>query len=69
METNQILIAATELVRAQPKNISIALLQRHLRLGYSQAQQLMAELERIGVVVHAGDVALGQRYVLYDLAA
>lgn len=55
---------AFRVVRRNPDAISVALLQRHLRLGYNAALKLMANLIAMGVVIDKGTVESGCRYQL-----
>lgn len=55
---------AIKVVRANPDAIGIALLQRHLLMGYNSALKLMNELTSMGIVTTDGAHAQGKNYLL-----
>ncbi len=57
---------AIKVVRANPDVIGIALLQRHLLIGYNSALKLMTELIAMGVVTEFCEQARGKYYLLCD---
>jgi DNA-binding IclR family transcriptional regulator len=54
---------ALDLIRRNPTSISVALLQRHLVLGYSMALELMSRLIELGHVIDCGEANDSGRYV------
>lgn len=60
--TNDELLLQAKAVVLKQRRASICLIQRHLRIGYNRARQLMEMLERDGVV--SGMQSNGERKVL-----
>ena len=60
------LTKAENIVRVCFSDISISLIQRHLRVGYSTGTDLMNELISMGVVVDRGENLKNHRYTLGD---
>lgn len=55
---------AEEIVRLCSGQISISLIQRHLRVGYSTGIELMRHLISMGVVIDHGENIRIKRYAL-----
>ena len=58
---------AEDIVRLCSSEISISLIQRHLRIGYSAGIDLMDRLVSMGVVIDHGENIEYQRYTLSEL--
>lgn len=64
MPNEEAMNAAIKLVNAYPKQISISLLQRHFRLGYSEGVSLMQSLISNGIVIDHETETIEDRYSL-----
>ena len=58
------IIKAEAIIRSCFSDISISLIQRHLRVGYSAGIELMNQLILMEVVIDHGENIIGRRYTL-----